>query len=216
MNKKLQERRRIKMKKIIMIFVVALVFLALETNAVYADGAISPSPDLTEADINIPRSNWLMASSSPNEGAQAELEGDIIHITPPGGNFIYFISGGWTYNNPDSPQTEVRDLSHIGSLVVGLRGYIYSNNGPNVFMTIRDINGAVSNVFLLSVNSSVEQYWPVPTTFFSGVDLTQIETVSFSVAGYNISTTRYDIHFRGPKRKSPVGLLPYRPIGTIG
>ncbi len=177
--------------KTILMLMIATFSIA---GAAFADGSISPSPGLTAAYVNIPRSSWLFAYSSPNDGAQAQLVGDIVRVTPPGGNFIYSISGGWTFDNPDTPEVETYDMSYLTSLVVGLKGGIYTTYGPVLGMSLEDSSGASSGVSLLSVSDSTEQYWSVPTTNFSAVDLTRVKKVTFGVGyTYNASGTNFDI-----------------------
>lgn len=177
-------------KTMLMLMTVAFAV----SGAVYADGSISPSPELSASDINLPRSNWLFATSSPNEGAQAELVGDVVRVTPPGGNFIYSISGGWTFDNPGTAQTETHDLSYLANIVVGVKGGIYTTYGPVLGMSLEDSSGASSGVALLSVSNSNEQYWSVPMTNFSAIDVTRVKKVTFGVGyTYNASGTHFDI-----------------------
>lgn len=171
--------------------IVAFMFLAAAS--AYAGGAVSPSPDLTAADVNIPRSEWLFATSSPNEGAQAVLIGDIVRVTPPGGNFIYSISGGWTFDDPDTSVIETQNLSNLSSIIVGVKGGIYSTSGPTLGMCLIDVNNASDCVSLLSVNDGTEQYWSVPSGYFTN-DRSHIKKVSFGIGyTYNASGTHFDI-----------------------
>lgn len=194
------------MKNKIMLLLITLMTVSIP---VFAEGEeIPPSPELTTIDLNLVRSNRFFAESLPNPSATVTLSSNKLVVrTTTSGSFIYGMQSGWTYDNPATPSVETRDLSSLGSIVVGINGAIYSNQGPFLGMALEDVHGNSSYVRLVDV-SSAEQYWSVPTSYFTN-DLSNIVRVRFGTSGYNITGTNYSIRavppvLRGTAQPSPL------------
>ncbi len=95
-------------------------------------------------------------------------------------------AAGWiSYERFGTPETEVRDLSALDEIVVGLA---FAEGSGDAKLEIEDADDNKAVVYLRDIGTT-EQFYSVPTDLFEnqGIDLTRIRNVLFVVSGDSVS-----------------------------
>ncbi len=189
-------------------------------------GTAAPNAALTAADLTLlPGNPQITPLSSSPASASIQANGftgaTIIYDT----NTPGWAGGGYTFDDFGTGPIETVDLSSLTQLVLGLQG-----DPTQVKLEVIDASGAKDSVVLTGISSSSQQFWSIPASQLSGVNLSQIRMFYFIVEGLNLQGS-LDIEIRelnpdfslpdpsltsGDITKVPVNSLGNRPtLGTF-
>ena len=175
---------------------------------------IGPNPALTAGDISmLPGVLGIgdFASEAPNPVGNVVLnqssntEFDLIYNVSTTGSYVGSITSFDDFQTTATVETE--DLSGLTDIVLGLQ---LASGVGTISLEIEDATGPPgnkSNVLLTGVNTT-EQFYQVPMTAFTGVDLTQVKNINVVILSSNVSDDVTTLSVR-------LGDHPYDPVSLI-
>lgn len=103
----------------------------------------------------------------------------VVYNTGTAGSSGGFAGGGLTYDNFSTGPIENGSLAGLDRLVFGIRA-----DTSTLKLEIVTASGAKSFVYLHGVRPDVEQFWSIPTSLFSDIDLTDVRIIYFIIEGH--------------------------------
>jgi hypothetical protein len=153
---------------------------------------ISPSSNLTTANINIPgqgvdypATQGLAPVGSAINAESTERGIKLVYDTKSGAN-AEWAGGGFSYTASAAGSV---DISAYSQLVLGIKGN--SDINGRVKFEIKDSNDHSAYVYLDGVDLNKEKIWAIPVSSFSGVNLSSVKYMYFIVEGSNRAGTLY-------------------------
>jgi len=150
---------------------------------------IPPTSGLTTNDINLATAEATLTAypAGATSSASNDIASGICTIAyATGTNQSAWAAGGYTYDNFGTTNAaEGVDLSRLSSFVIGVRG-----TQGRVKVEVKDTAGNVGSIYLTGVTGT-EQFYSIPTSLLSGVDMRNIGTIMFVGEGNNQTGTIY-------------------------